>query len=133
MNGSIVIILQEMRACSFNLLLIALSAFDSGYLMGSILESFRKSFRLETDLHTYLFPYFLFPGMSIMMTASIFMTVAIAVERYTAVHYPIDYKQVKLNVISGSGVITSSICHVQQRTSYLHFFLLKIIFIFCSQ
>ena len=30
----------------------------------------------------------------IMMTASIFMTVAIAMERYVAVHYPIDYNQV---------------------------------------
>ena len=30
----------------------------------------------------------------IFMSASIFMTVAIAMERYVAVHYPIDYNQV---------------------------------------
>ena len=29
-----------------------------------------------------------------MMSASIFMTVAIAMERYVAVHYPVDYNQV---------------------------------------
>jgi hypothetical protein len=29
-----------------------------------------------------------------MMSASIFMTVAIAMERYVAVHYPLDYNQV---------------------------------------
>jgi hypothetical protein len=31
----------------------------------------------------------------IMMTASDFMTVAIAMERYVAVHYPLDYNQVR--------------------------------------
>jgi hypothetical protein len=84
---------KEMRN-SFNLLLIALSMFDIGYLFGSILESFRKSFDLMTDTHTYLFPYVLFPGQMISMTASIFMTVAIAMERYAAVHYPLDYNLV---------------------------------------
>ena len=33
----------------------------------------------------------------IFMSASIFMTVAIAMERYVAVHYPIDYNQVITN------------------------------------
>ena len=40
------------------------------------------------------FPYFLYPAISISMTASVFMTVGIALERYIAVHYPIDYSQV---------------------------------------
>jgi hypothetical protein len=79
---------------SFNLMLIALAVFDSGYLFGSILESFRKSFKLTTSLHIILFPNFLFPGQTIMMSASILMTVAIAIERYIAVHYPLDYNQV---------------------------------------
>ena len=47
--------------------------------------------------HLLLFPYFLYPGQTIMMTASIFMTVAIAMERYVAVHYPLDYNQVTFN------------------------------------
>jgi hypothetical protein len=35
---------------SFNILLIALALFDNTYLIGSILESFRKRFQLYTDL-----------------------------------------------------------------------------------
>ena len=37
-------------------------------------------------------------GQTIMMSASILMTVAIAIERYIAVHYPLDYNQVKINL-----------------------------------
>ena len=40
---------KEMRN-AFNLLLIALCLFDSGYLLGAILESFRKSFKLVRKL-----------------------------------------------------------------------------------
>ena len=36
----------------------------------------------------------LYPGHMIAMTGSVFMTVAIAMERYVAVHYPLDYNQV---------------------------------------
>ena len=76
---------------AFNLLLIALAFFDSCYLFGSILEALRKHFDLTTKLHLLLFPYLLYPGQMIVMTASVFMTVAIAMERYVAVHYPLDY------------------------------------------
>ena len=81
---------------SFNLLLIALICMDSCFLIGSILESFRRGFVMATDVHTFLFPYFLYPCLSIAVTGSIFMTVAIAFERYWAVHYPIDYSQVRI-------------------------------------
>ena len=93
---SIVVLADKEMRNSFNLMLIALSIFDMGYLVGSILESFRKSFQLMTSVHTYLFPYLLYPGQMIMMTASIFMTVAIAMERYAAVHYPLNYNQVNI-------------------------------------
>ena len=83
---------KEMRN-SFNFLLISLLCFDSWYLFGAILDSIRKKEcfgeYLLTDVHTILFPYMLYPAMSIFMSASIFMTVAIALERYIAVHYPI--------------------------------------------
>ncbi|QQP49032.1 Uncharacterized protein FKW44_009544 [Caligus rogercresseyi] len=78
---------------SFNLMLIALVCMDSTYLLSSIIESFRISFHMATELHIHLFPYFLYPVLSIAMTASVFMTVGIALERYIAVHYPIDYSQ----------------------------------------
>ncbi len=74
---------------SFNLLLVSLICFDSWYLFGSILENLRRNFGMGTHLHAELFPYFLYPFQSVSMSGSIFMTVAIALERYIAVHYPI--------------------------------------------
>ena len=79
---------------SFNFMLIFLSFFDTWYLFGSILESFRKSFNLETDVHIQLFPYLLYPGQMVMMMCSVYMTVAIAIERFSAVRYPLSYNQV---------------------------------------
>ena len=51
---------KEMRN-AFNLLLVMMAIFDSTYLFGSILESFRKQFDLATKLHIILFPYLLYP------------------------------------------------------------------------
>ncbi len=48
---------------------------------------------MGSDLHIVLFPYILYPFTQIAFTASIFMTVAIALERFIAVHYPINYSQ----------------------------------------
>ncbi|TRY80550.1 hypothetical protein TCAL_10965, partial [Tigriopus californicus] len=78
---------------SFNLLLIVLSCFDNVYLLGGILEAIRRDFGLATKSHIILFPYFLYPVQSIAMTGSILLTVTIALERYVAVHYPINYSQ----------------------------------------
>ena len=77
---------------SFNYLLISLLCFDSLYLFGALLENMRREFFgaiLVTDLHVILFPYLLYPAMNVVMSASICMTAAIALERYIAVHYPI--------------------------------------------
>ncbi|XP_059098618.1 FMRFamide peptide receptor frpr-18-like [Tigriopus californicus] len=90
--SSLILCKEDMRN-SFNFLLIALFFMDSCYLVGSITEAIRKSFNAATSLHLYMFPYFLYPCLSIAMTCSVFMTVAVALERYIAVHYPIDYSQ----------------------------------------
>ena len=55
---------EDMRN-SFNFLLIALICMDSCYLIGAMLESFRKCFALASDIHIHLFPYFLYPGLNI--------------------------------------------------------------------
>lgn len=91
----VVILFDKDMRNSFNFMLIALSVCDSWYLLGSILESFRKSFNLMSKAHTYLFPHFLFPGQMIAMTSSVYLTMAISVERFAAVHYPLNYHQVK--------------------------------------
>eukprot|EP00093_Oithona_nana_P006238 06238.XXX_21480_19025_1 [CDS] Oithona nana genome sequencing. len=83
---------KELRN-SFNLLLVALAMFDLCFLIGAQLESIRVSFGCSTNVHIILFPYLLYPGKELAMTGSIFMIVAIALERYVAVHNPIDYKQ----------------------------------------
>lgn len=89
---SFILTRRELRN-SFNLLLVALAFFDSCYIVGAILESLRVSFNLASDIHIMLFPYLLYPGQNLAMTGSIFMIVAIAFERYVAVHNPLDYKQ----------------------------------------
>ena len=81
---------------SFNLLLIALAMYDNTYLVCAMLESIRKRFHFQTDIHILLFPYFLYPLHMMAMTGSILMTVAIALERYSAVHWPIAYSQVSV-------------------------------------
>ena len=89
----------EIRNC-FNILLVGLAAFDSFYLFGAILESFRKYFpALKTDLHVELFPKLLYPLHQTAIAGSIFMTVAIAFERYTAVHFPMNYNQVSTKLV----------------------------------
>ena len=69
---------------TFNILLVALTCFDSVFLFATILENFRDHniFNMATDMHLLLFPHLLYPLWSFTFTASIFMTVAIALERY---------------------------------------------------
>ena len=45
-----------------------MAIFDSTYLFGSVLESFRKHFQMETELHVILFPWFLYPFNQIAIT-----------------------------------------------------------------
>lgn len=90
--ASVILTRKEMRN-AFNLLLVSMACFDSTYLFGSILESFRKQFNMASDLHIILFPYLLYPFNQIAFMASIFMTIAIGLERFIAVHYPLNYSQ----------------------------------------
>jgi hypothetical protein len=65
----------------FSCLLVVLSSLDLAFLVLSVLEAMRRSFDVASDLHLYLFPQFLFPLQSMAMASSIYVTVAIAVER----------------------------------------------------
>ena len=76
---------------TFNLLLMWMLCFNSWYLFGSIIESFRKHFNLETYAHKILFPQLLYPAQNIFMSASIYLTCGITFERYIAVYHPLHY------------------------------------------
>ena len=93
--GSCFILTKKDMRNSFNLLLVMLAVYDTCYLLGAILDAILKDFvALKTDLHIVLFPHFLYPLHSIAMSGSVLMTVSIAFERYTAVHFPLNYNQV---------------------------------------
>ena len=78
---------------TFNSLLISLFALDSIYLFFETIETFRTRFGLESKLHIILFPKFIYPLTLISKSASIFMTVVVAHERYDAIKKPIQHRQ----------------------------------------
>ena len=80
---------------TFNFLLALLNFMDSCFLLGMILEVLRNNFRLGTNFHLMIYPYFLYPFNSIALTFSIFMTISIAFERYDAMHNIAQHNQVR--------------------------------------
>ena len=78
---------------TFNSLLISLFALDSIYLFFETIETFRTQFGLESNLHIILLPKFIYPLTLISISASIFLTVVVAHERYDAIKKPIQHRQ----------------------------------------
>ena len=65
----------------FHKLLLALAAFDLMYIVfGGVNYTFR-GFSMNSDIFTYLFPHVIYPFTHISLTGTIFMTVAITIER----------------------------------------------------
>lgn len=78
---------------NFNQLVVSLFVFDSIYLFSWFVENFRRNFDLSTNTHVILLPKILYPMFGISLSASIFMTVAIAHERYIAIKQPFPHLQ----------------------------------------
>ena len=67
---------------SFNLLIVALSSVDLIFCVLLMTEySFVRAFGLYTVSYTILYPHGIYPAVNITMTASVYMTVVLALER----------------------------------------------------
>ena len=102
---------------NFNQLITSLFVFDSVFLLSALIEAFRRNFRLYTNIHIILFPKLLYPLRIISFTASTFMTVAIAHERYIAIKQPIRHRQAmssakfrRINLIK--YIISTTVCAI---------------------
>ena len=72
---------REMRKHSFNHLLIVLACFDVLFILTGVPVHVSPIFKLEGWLYSVLYPHFLYPLTSISFTGSIYMTLALTVER----------------------------------------------------
>ena len=78
---------------TFNTLLSILLIIDSICLVFILIEVLSNTFRLQVQLYDIFHPYFFHPFRNISLTSSIFMTIAIAHERYKAIQYPVLHRQ----------------------------------------
>ena len=86
---------NKIRSIFFNKLLMSMTCFDLVYLICSIYESFRVNFAGPTDFCSpsgYLIVFGIYPLRKIMMCCSVYMTVVIAFERFSATTNPITYR-----------------------------------------
>ena len=84
----------------FNHLFIALIVNDNISIFFMVFETFATNLGFHTTLHEILYPYITLPFTSISLTASIFLTIVIAHERYIAIRYPISHRQALISAKS---------------------------------
>ena len=88
---------QKSSENTFSSLLICLFLFDGIILITGLLWSFQTYLKISSNAQIFLFPVLIYPLQNISMTASIFMTVAIAHERYNAIKEPVQYRQMMVD------------------------------------
>ena len=105
---AIVIFSSKELKSTFNTMLILLAIFDSGYLSLTLLEETLQIYDIQSQGTLYpdpkyvptqawlnLYPKFTRPFRFVFFTASEFLTVAIAIDRYIAIKYPfLNYSRV---------------------------------------
>ena len=79
------ILLSSKLSSLFNRTLALLAVFDNAFIVCDVLESVRQSHGPLGYAHTLLFPHVLYPLQNIALTASIYTTVVVALERLVAV------------------------------------------------
>ena len=73
---------RDMRKHSFNQMLIGLAFFDLFFILCGVPVHITPIFNLENRLYAWLYAYFLYPFTAVSLTGSIYMTMAITIERY---------------------------------------------------
>jgi hypothetical protein len=73
----------------FHQLLFALACFDILFIFCGGINYTVWGFQVNSDIYNYLFPYFLHPFTHIAMAGTIFMTLAISIERYFGLCHPL--------------------------------------------
>ena len=86
----VVLSTSSMRNNFFNRLLICLAIFDNLYLFCEISEVFRLWHYTFAQQH--VFAKFVYPIRSVFLCCSIYMTIALTLERYQAITSPIEYR-----------------------------------------
>ena len=106
-----VLVSKEMRGNCFNNILTALNITDSLHILFAILEVFRVDFGTTyTSVFPHLFyPYFHYPLYRICLCASIYLIMAVGVERYLAVCRPHHYREVQQRSNRAATYITLAI------------------------
>jgi len=78
----------KLKDC-FHQLLFALACFDTVYIViGGINYTF-KAFDADSNAYTIAFPYIIYPITNIGLCGTIFMTMAISIERFLGICYPL--------------------------------------------
>ena len=67
---------------SFNALIVVLTVIDTLLCIFLMTDyTFARAFELHTVIYTMLYPYFIYPMVNIMLSASIYLTVVLGIER----------------------------------------------------
>ena len=86
---------QNVRSSFFNRLLICLVVVDSLFLVYAIFNAIGMQLQDSyfSNTHPFTFVYFVYPTRSMIMCASIYMTVGLSYERYNSIRNPITVHQ----------------------------------------
>ena len=88
--ASIFILTRKELISLFNQLLVVLVIYDLIYLLTTMMDSMAK-IGIAPEIHAIIAPYTFYPMNAIAMMGSIYMTMAVGMERYIAVTYPMEY------------------------------------------
>ena len=82
---------------SFHKLIICLTIVDTLVLLLSILDGIYRGVVVRNEVFTFIYPYFIHPCFYICICCSIYLTICISHERYTALKDPVRYSNTSMH------------------------------------